>query len=951
MAQLATLLGFRWNLLPSFLLVNASLQLVPSPGYSTPAGTFLAPSLTVRSLFSSPSLSYAASDATVTVRSNTLQALDISGPFAPLPSYPSILASTAALQTQADGSLAGGLATVSLYSTAVASATMALSNASVTLNLTSSDAASGVLIRAASAQLASAYGARFQSSLASTFIATSASAVINSVAGVRFLGVSFSGSYSLLDFCAGLGLQWWFAASDFQALNPAVYFASQAGYSLPDSTPLPSPSYSTYLTLTSSVLSITRLPASMVVSSYDSLTLSLSSSFSPLPQYPSWVVSQAVLTTYGVNGLAGSVQSVLSGQLRASGTMNVSLSSVVTLNVTSADAQGIFLFRLAAPQIYSLYGVTIPPTNANIVDPPTSSSTAVFTNMQGPLYVSTSFSNPMSVATLTNALGLTWPLIANQLQLFNVSLQFVPPSGYTLPSGTVLPPTFSSSCYISAPLLNLVRIPARMDIASPTNVTFAMTGRFLPLSSFPNMTSTSSSLIATSDSGVVTGILQLTIFSQLQIPANLTVTTDTVTVDVTTTSYKGMLLLGLGAANLTSYDGVVLPQRDNFITPRTTYTRAIFDSNYGLRFFSALLQLPVTYGQLAGYFGLQWAFNASLASLGSGALVQVVLPPGYRVPSTTPYLSPSFTITSTSLSLPLLSISSTLAVITIGSPTYVTLNITGSFSPFTAVTSCSFSSTMTTPIAGSTSANLTAGLAATLYSTVAAAGTVMITTSDAVTVDLAGTDAGSFAAVTGADAAAAIAALTGLNAARFTASAASYLRVVFDRSNRSYSLRFLLVQLTPIYAIATFFSRLDLTYPPSLNASMLTIENGAFLQVVPSPGYTFVNGTTVAAGVTGQVALTSSFFNFDSIVTTFAIESASKVSMAMSSSFAPLPAYPTLLAGSTNFFFYPTVVNGTFQATGAGASIGSGKLTVFLDRFYVDVMSSSSQVWAENEME
>ena len=258
---------------------------------------------------------------------------------------------------------------------------------------------------------------------------------------------------------------------------------------------------------------------------------------------------------------------------------------------------------------------------------------------------------------------------------------------------------------------------------------------------------------------------------------------------------------------------------------------------------------------------------------------------------------------------------------------------------------------MTTPIAGSTSANLTAGLAATLYSTVAAAGTVMITTSDAVTVDLAGTDAGSFAAVTGADAAAAIAALTGLNAARFTASAASYLRVVFDRSNRSYSLRFLLVQLTPIYTIATFFSRLDLTYPPSLNASMLTIENGAFLQVVPSPGYTFVNGTTVAAGVTGQVALTSSFFNFDSIVTTFAIESASKVSMAMSSSFAPLPAYPTLLAGSTNFFFYPAVVNGTFQATGAGASIGSGKLTVFLDRFYVDVMSSSSQVWAENEME
>lgn len=483
LSQLSLLLGFKWNLLPTFSVSSPAITLVPTPGFSPTFGSFLAPSLAVRGLFSSPSLSYAASDTMITIASNTAQILNISGPFAPLPTYPSVLATNATLTTQQDGSLAGAL-TASLYGLATASGTMVLTNTTVSMNLTSADSASGALVRAAAGQLASIYGARFSSTLASDFIATSASAALDTVTGVRYLGLNFTGSYPLLDFCNGLGLQWWFGASDFQALNPAVFFAAVSGFSLPNGTPL-SPSYSLSLTLSSPILSITRLPASITVTAYDSLTLSIPSSFSPLTQYPSWVVSQAVFRTIGASGLTGTAQSVISGQLRASGTVNVSVGGVVTLNVTSVDPQGMFFVRLAAPQILSLYGVTIPPTNSNVVDPPTSSAAAVFSSSQGAMFISISFSNAMPIATLTNTLGLTWSLNAYQFQIQNVSLQFVPTGGSFLPSGSTLVPTFSAAFTMSVPLLNINKVPARMDVSSPTSFSFTVTGQFVRSPSIP----------------------------------------------------------------------------------------------------------------------------------------------------------------------------------------------------------------------------------------------------------------------------------------------------------------------------------------------------------------------------------------------------------------------------------------------------------------------------------
>lgn len=177
------------------------------------------------------------------------------------------------------------------------------------------------------------------------------------------------------------------------------------------------------------------------------------------------------------------------------------------------------------------------------------------------------------------------------------------------------------------------------------------------------MTVANASLASTSD--LINGTLAVTVFNQLTIPANVTVTTDTVIIDITTASYKGLLLLGLGATNLSNYNNVVLPVTANFISPRTTYARAIFDSVVGMRFFAAKLEQPLTFGQFATYFDLQWAYNASLLSLSSGAAIQLVLPPGYRLPGTSSYQSPSFTVT-TGVTVAILNFTSSQAVLTIG---------------------------------------------------------------------------------------------------------------------------------------------------------------------------------------------------------------------------------------------------------------------------------------------
>ena len=561
MAKVAAALGLTWSLAPSIVtLASATMKLVPGKGYTQADGTPVRPGFTISSHLTVTSLGSRNIPCQLAIRNSTDLSFSLSGPFVPLSAFPTIVSDDAEVSWQLNGTLAGSALPLTVGPVAgsqvAASGQLLVSNASAVLTAVSTDRKGAVLLLAVYDDVASAYNMDGvpRPSLV-PYRANSTSAVLSSVYGTLSASMLLSGSYSIASLATLLGLEWTLPARFFLLQDPVVYI-----FLPPDSSAAPlSPPVFTLSSpaLASSTINLPAGPCKVNVTATDKLTFNITTPFAPLPLYPTVTVTAAVLTTQSSSSvsLSGPTTVSLFTLLLGIGTLSVSPSSTVTIDVTSTDPAGLSFLAAALPA-----SVTFPAARsfaraqlraearggAGLLE--ATSTRAVLDSAQGPRYISVQILGTFLIGDLTASLGIPWPLASDLIQLSNASLTYVTSPGYDLyKNGTLLPAMFALVHPLSLPLLNVSQLPCRTTFPSASSVAFNITGSFLPLSSYPSIVATSAWLTSSSSSlpaaDVFTGRLALTLPYATSASGFVSLANSSFSLNVTTTDARALSIL------------------------------------------------------------------------------------------------------------------------------------------------------------------------------------------------------------------------------------------------------------------------------------------------------------------------------------------------------------------------------------------------------------------------
>ena len=531
----------------------------------------------------------------------------------------------------------------------------------------------------------------------STIRATSAQAFFESPSALRFLSLSLSSSLSLSQLCSILGLRWSLPPSLFTLSSPSFQLVPTSGFS-PSSS---SDSLSTGLFisgfLSSPLLSLSLAPCTITVNAQGQLTVNFTGSFVPLPAYPRISGGAGYLALRRLDGssLSGTFTALVSG-MPASGfpaswsinstAGNNSATPLVAVTVDSADVRAFTLLNIISNDVAAAYNTPIAFPTVDSSTFRAASSLLTLTNKAGLLYARVILSGSYYISALAPVMGIDWSMDSRLFALTNPAIEYIPPSGSTLPNGTFLASSFVIRTDLSSSLLALPASPVVITVRSPTNVTFSILSPFTPLPLYPNTTINQATL-TTSPSLGLSGLVFASLFSVVSAGGTLTVSpSSSVTLSVVTTDVQGLLILKFSAPQVPSLSpllnqilpaGIVPPLPPN----STLTTRAVLDSSLGLR--HLVVQLPGSFdiGRLAYSLGIaSWpsSLSPSMLQLSNVSLVYVA-PPGLTG-SDGVFLSPTLAFTFP-LSISLMNITRLPARLTLPSPSVLMFDITGSFVP------------------------------------------------------------------------------------------------------------------------------------------------------------------------------------------------------------------------------------------------------------------------------